>query len=66
MDDESVGLDNIHSVGPGGNFLMSEQTLALFREIHEQHSHIWPGFSLDKWQAEEAPKAIDLFEKARS
>ena len=60
LDDESVGLDNIHSVGPGGNFLMSDQTVALFREIHEQHSHIWPGFSLEKWQAQGSPKAIDL------
>ncbi|MFQ5652679.1 MAG: hypothetical protein ACE5IY_22325 [bacterium] len=23
----------------------------------------WPGFSLDKWQAEESPKAIDLLRK---
>ncbi len=63
LDDESVGLDSIHSVGPGENFLMAEQTLALFREMHDQHSHIWPGFSLDKWQAEKSPKAIDLLRK---
>lgn len=63
LDDESVGLDSIHSVGSGGNFLMSEQTLTLFREIHEQHSHIWPGFSLDQWRAEQSPKASDLLRK---
>ncbi|MFQ5641037.1 MAG: trimethylamine methyltransferase family protein, partial [bacterium] len=63
LDDASVGLDEIDSIGPGGNFLMSEQTLALYREIHEQHSHIWPGWSLDKWQAEKSPKAIDLLRK---
>ncbi|MCP4418004.1 MAG: hypothetical protein GY805_15385, partial [Chloroflexi bacterium] len=60
LDDESVGLTNIDSVGPGGNFLMSEQTIALYREMHGQHSQIWPGFSLDNWRAKESPKAIDL------
>jgi trimethylamine--corrinoid protein Co-methyltransferase len=60
LDDASVGLDAIDFVGPGGNFLASELTLALYLEMHEQHSHIWPGYSLDKWQAEQSPKAIDL------
>ena len=59
LDEESVALDSVHTVGPGGNFLMAEETLALFRETHEQHSHIWPGYSLDTWKAEGAPKAID-------
>ncbi len=63
LDHAAVGLAEIDSVGPGGNFLMSEQTLALYREMHDQHSQIWPGFSLDKWQAEASPKAIDLLRK---
>lgn len=52
-------LQDINSVGPGGSFLISEATLAHYREVHEQHSQIWPGFSLDQWQAEGSPPAIN-------
>jgi len=57
LDDSSVGLDTIDEVGPGGNFLMSEQTHKLYLETHEQHSHIWPGYSLDTWLERGSPKA---------
>ena len=42
---------------------MSEQTLALYKEIHLQHGQIWPGLSLDKWKEKGSPKAIDLLKK---
>ncbi len=60
LDDTCVGLDEIQCIGAGGSFLMSEQTLSLYREIHKQHSQIWPGLCLEKWQAESSPQAIDL------
>ncbi len=51
-------IKDIHSVGPGGSFLMSEATLAQYRDVHEQHSHIWPGYSLNQWQDEWSPDAL--------
>jgi len=60
LDDESIGLETIMGVGPAGNFLMSDQTLNLYREVHEQHSKIWPGYSLDQWQEKASPQATDL------
>ncbi|NQV15058.1 trimethylamine methyltransferase family protein [bacterium] len=60
IDAETMGLDDIQAVGPGGSFLMSEQTLALYREIHEQHSHVWQGFSLDNWRSQGSPRASDV------
>jgi len=58
LGDDSDLLQDIDSVGPGGSFLMSEATLAHYRDVHEQHSQIWPGYSLDQWQAEGSPDAI--------
>lgn len=63
LDEDSVRIESIISEGPGGNFFMSEQTLALYRKIHEQHSQIWPGYSLEKWLEEKSPKAIDLLKE---
>ncbi len=58
MDDNNDPLKDIHSVGPGGSFLLSEATLAHYRSVHEQHSQIWPGYSLNKWQTEFSPDAL--------
>jgi trimethylamine---corrinoid protein Co-methyltransferase len=60
LDDKSVALDEIQGAAPGGSFLMSGQTLALFRDMHKQHSQIWSGISLEKWLAQKSPRAIDL------
>ncbi len=63
MDKSALELDDIHAVGPGGNFLMSEQTLQHFLEVNEQHSQIWPGYSLEKWMEEDSPSATDHLRK---
>ena len=42
---------------------MSEATLAQYREVHEQHSQIWPGYALEKWLDEEEPKASEKLRK---
>lgn len=60
LNDPFDPLIDIHSVGPGGSFLISESTLAKYRNLHEQHSQIWPGFSLNQWQAEGSPDATSL------
>ena len=60
LDDYAVGLQEIDAIGPGGNFIMAEQTLSLFREVHEQRSRIWKAMSLDRWQEQGSPKAISV------
>jgi trimethylamine--corrinoid protein Co-methyltransferase len=50
LDDGSVALDEIRTIGPGGNFLMSELTLRLFRQM-PYASPVWPAMTLDQWQA---------------
>ncbi|NQV49607.1 MAG: trimethylamine methyltransferase family protein [Candidatus Marinimicrobia bacterium] len=65
LDAASIDLDNIDQVGPGGNFLMSEQTHKLYLETHGQHNHIWPGYSLDAWRDRGSPKADETL-KART
>jgi trimethylamine--corrinoid protein Co-methyltransferase len=63
MDDTTKIFEDIDSVGPGGSFLISEATLAQYREVHEQHSHIWPGYSLNQWQSEGSPDASNVLRK---
>jgi len=57
LDDENVGLDEIEQAGPGGNFLRSELTQKLFRQAYYS-SPFFPNYSLEKWQAQGEPKAI--------
>jgi trimethylamine--corrinoid protein Co-methyltransferase len=56
LDDNSVNLDEIKTIGPGGNFLMAEQTMQLFRDTHFK-DNIWPFLSLDEWQSGKHPNA---------
>ena len=56
LDDTTVNLDEIAAIGPGGNFLMADQTMQLFRETHFKDS-IWPFVSLDQWQTGKYPNA---------
>jgi trimethylamine--corrinoid protein Co-methyltransferase len=72
LDDTSVNLDEIKSIGPGGNFLMANQTMRLFRDTHFK-DNIWPFLSLDDWQAGQNPNAdavlrrhtLELLESAK-
>jgi trimethylamine--corrinoid protein Co-methyltransferase len=59
LDDASVALDEIDQVGPGGNFLTTELTLDLFREAYYD-SPIFPRLSLERWQAQDCPQAVEL------
>jgi trimethylamine--corrinoid protein Co-methyltransferase len=56
LDDSSVNIDEIATIGPGGNFLMADQTMQLFRETHFKDS-IWPFLSLDQWRTGKYPNA---------
>ena len=59
LDDASVAVDEMAEVGPGGNFLLSGLTLQMYRSAHYA-SPIFQRWSLEKWQAQGYPRAIDL------
>ena len=56
INDASVALSEIDSIGPGGNFLIADLTVALCREI-DFTSSIWPNLALDEWQIKGNPQA---------
>ena len=56
LDEESVALDEVIDVGPGGSFLTSDLTLKLFRSATFQ-SEIFPNLTLEKWQERGTPEA---------
>lgn len=59
IDDTNIGLEDITKVGPGGNFLLSNLTLKLYRNARE-FSHLFENLSLNEWQARGYPRAEDL------
>ena len=59
VDDSPDTLQEIKSVGPGGNFLMTESTLKNCRNL-PRDDLIWPHFSLNKWQSKGCPKIDDI------
>jgi trimethylamine--corrinoid protein Co-methyltransferase len=63
LDDESVGLSEIESVGPGGNFVLTDSTLKMYKGAH-YHSDIFPNLSLDRWQSEGMPNATTRLREA--
>jgi trimethylamine--corrinoid protein Co-methyltransferase len=60
LDDSTVGLEDIVEVGPGGNFLTTNMTMDLFSEMDNEHSRIWPSYSLEAWQENGSPKGHDV------
>jgi len=59
LDAESLALGEIAEVGPGGNFLMSPQTLKHFRTAYFR-SAVLPPMTLDDWQARGCRRAEDV------
>jgi len=59
LDDEAVALDEIKAMGPGGNFLVADQTVKLCRKTNFS-SGVWPYLALDDWEAAGKPKADDI------
>jgi len=60
--DDSGILDEIKSVGPGGNFLTAESTIKNCR-TQPRDNVIWPHISLEKWQSRGCPKADEFLRK---
>ncbi len=56
LNEESVNLPEISTIGHGGNYFTSEQTLASLQELSSTHG-IWPSLSLDAWRAQNMPTA---------
>lgn len=48
LDDEALGLDIIHEVGPGGQFMTHEHTLAHWKELYTPK--LWDRQRLDRWE----------------
>jgi trimethylamine--corrinoid protein Co-methyltransferase len=62
INEASVALSEIESIGPGGNFLISDLTVALCREINFSSS-IWPNLTLDQWQTKGNQQADQVLRK---
>ena len=59
LDEFSVALDEIMKVGAGGDFLTSELTLKLYKELHNERS-IWSGMTLEDWIRKGNPNANEI------
>ena len=59
LDDDWLGLEEIERKGPGGSFLNTELTQKHFRQAYFE-SHIFPRFSLEKWEAHGRPPAEQM------
>ena len=59
LDASAVGLDDVAAIGPGGNFLMSDITCELFRQMGYE-SPVWPNLTLEQWQDRKCPQADAL------
>jgi len=58
LDDAASTLDETARVGPGGDFLTSEQTLARFRTAYYRSAFL-DNLTLEQWQAQGCPQAVD-------
>jgi trimethylamine--corrinoid protein Co-methyltransferase len=56
LDVDETGVDEIISLGPGGNFLASNLTMKKFRG-QSSLSQIWPTLNLEKWESQDRPRA---------
>jgi len=54
-----IGLDDICKTGPGGSFLSSKLTMKHYRDAYYT-SPFFPRWSMEKWQAQNRPPAINL------
>lgn len=61
-DDGSLGLAEIATTGPGGDFLSSDLTLKMFRKAAFD-SPIFPRLGLEAWQAAGSPRAGELLRR---
>ncbi|MCF8068663.1 MAG: trimethylamine methyltransferase family protein [Desulfobacterales bacterium] len=65
LNEETIAMDEINSIGPGGDYLTAPLTLKLFRKAMAGND-IWPNLSLEKWQQEARPCRGDDFLRKRT
>jgi len=61
-DDMTANLEDVARVGPGGNYLTSQMTLSLFRQAYYE-SRVFPNLTLEAWQAQGCPRAMDVLRR---
>lgn len=59
IEESQVGFNEIHEAGPGGSFLSSKLTMKNYRTGY-YNSPFFPRWSMEKWQAQNRPPAIEL------
>ena len=62
LDKDSVGLDEIVQIGPGGSFLSAKSTLSCYRKAYYS-SPVFTRYSLEKWQALGQPSADSVLRR---
>ncbi len=62
IEEGQIGLGDIQQAGPGGSFLSSNLTMKHYRNAYYT-SPFFPRWSMEKWQAQNRPPAIDLLRK---
>ena len=58
IDGDSFAFDDVHQLGPGGNFLMAASTLEHFRTAYFESS-IFPNMTIEAWSERGQPRADD-------
>jgi trimethylamine--corrinoid protein Co-methyltransferase len=61
-EDIQAALAEMKHVGPGGHYLVSPKTRELCREAYFQ-SHVFPNLTLEAWQDQGCPKAMDALRR---
>jgi trimethylamine--corrinoid protein Co-methyltransferase len=62
VNDETINIDEIKTIGVGGNYISSRNTIKLFRNAYYS-SNIFPRLSLEKWQESNKPDSNKLLQE---
>jgi trimethylamine--corrinoid protein Co-methyltransferase len=62
LDADTVGVEEIAEAGPGGDYLLSEGTLRLFRTAYHRTEYL-PHLGLEEWQARDSPRSEEALRR---
>jgi trimethylamine--corrinoid protein Co-methyltransferase len=62
VNDETINIEEIKTIGVGGNYISSRNTLKLFRNAYYT-SNIFPRLGLEKWQESNKPGTNKLLQE---
>ncbi len=60
LDDNSIDIQEIKEIGPGGNFLTSKQTLQSLPLLRAKPAELWENLTFEKWEDTGKPKAENI------